>query len=104
VVACDMPFINTGLIEYMITLKDGFDIVVPRIGGKYEALFALYSKNCVKSICEAVEKDRLTVRGLFADVRVRELAGEEIMKFGDVDTMFMNMNTKEDLCRIRACW
>jgi len=103
VVACDMPFINAKLIEYMITLKDGFDIVVPRIEGKYEALFAVYSKNCVRPINEAIEKDRLTVRGLFADVRVRELAGDEIMKFGDADTIFMNMNTKEDLCRIRAC-
>jgi molybdenum cofactor guanylyltransferase len=103
VVACDMPFINAGLIKYMITLKDGFDIVVPRIGGKYEALFAVYSKNCARPISEAIKKDRLTVRGLFADVRVRELAGDEIMKFGDADTIFMNVNTKKDLCRIRAC-
>jgi len=103
VVACDMPFINAELIEYMITLRDGFDIVVPHIGGKYEALFSIYSKNCIRPINQAMEKDRLTVRELFAGVRVRELAGEEIMRFGDADTIFMNVNTKEDLCRIRAC-
>lgn len=103
VVACDMPFINAKLIEYMITLKDGYDIVVPRIEGKYEALFSIYSKNCVRPISEAIEKGRLTVGELFTDVRVREVAGDEIMKFGDADTIFMNVNTKEDLCRIRAC-
>ncbi len=100
VVACDIPFINAELIKQMITLKDGFDIVVPRIKNRYEALFAIYSKNCIEPICKAMKKDKLKVSELFGSVRVREFADCEIAKFGDSGLLFMNVNTKEDVCKI----
>ncbi len=103
VAACDMPFMNIKLIKHMITFKDAFDIVVPRIDGRYEALFAVYSKNCVKPIHEAFKKDNLRVRELFGKVRTKEITGGQIKRFGDPKVLFMNVNTKKDLCRMSAC-
>ncbi|MBI5124590.1 MAG: molybdenum cofactor guanylyltransferase, partial [Candidatus Omnitrophica bacterium] len=103
VVACDMPFMDAKLIKYLITLKNGFDIVVPSIEGKYETLFAIYSKNCIKPICEALENNNLSMKGLLNKVRVKEITRDEIIKFGDANAMFMNVNTKDDLCRTLAC-
>src|SRR3990167_1947192 len=31
VVACDMPFVNIALVGYIIDMKDGYDIIVPKI-------------------------------------------------------------------------
>ncbi|MFQ6066849.1 MAG: molybdenum cofactor guanylyltransferase [bacterium] len=33
VVGCDLPFLNAGLISYMVEATNGYDIVVPRLNG-----------------------------------------------------------------------
>ena len=47
VVACDMPFLNAGLLRYLLELTADVDAVVPRLGGRPEPLHALYSKACI---------------------------------------------------------
>ena len=45
VAACDMPFINTKLIEYMVELLADYDAVVPRLVNKMiEPLHAVLSR------------------------------------------------------------
>jgi molybdopterin-guanine dinucleotide biosynthesis protein A len=44
--ACDMPFIQPPLIDYMIQKAPGYDVVVPSFGeGRLEPLHALYRKS-----------------------------------------------------------
>ena len=50
VVACDMPFLNTGLLQFMVDLAPDFDVVVPRLDGRPEPLHAIYSKSCLEPI------------------------------------------------------
>ncbi len=45
VVACDMPFLNQGLLRYMIQLAPNFDLVIPRVGDMVEPLHAVYSRD-----------------------------------------------------------
>jgi len=50
VVACDMPFLNQDLLDYMIKISAGFDLVIPRLGSMVEPLHAVYSKSCLAPI------------------------------------------------------
>lgn len=97
VFACDMPFINSGLIKYMVSLKDNFDAVVPKPKKGYEPLFAIYSKDCIPKIRAIMRTGNLKVLNLFKKIKIRELKKKELSRFRDPLSLFMNINTKEDL-------
>lgn len=100
VLACDMPFINSELIKYMIKSKDKFDAVVPKLKKGYETLFAIYSRNCLPIIYETINKNNFKVRNIFSKIKLKKIGEQEISKFGDPGILFMNINTKDDLCKI----
>ena len=66
VIACDMPFINEGLIKYMIKNIKKFDIFIPKIDNKFHPLCGVYSKNCISVIGWLLLQDRLKVSDLFS--------------------------------------
>ncbi len=101
VVACDMPFLNEGLLRYMIKVSAGFDIVSPRVGELVEPLHAVYSKKCVAPIEGMIREDRLSVNGLLRRVGVRYVEAREIDRFDPEHLSFFNINTKADMERAR---
>lgn len=105
IVACDLPFINISLIRYMLRNSEGYDITVPWLKGKWEPLFAIYSKNCLKYIKILLDKRILKVSELFyfPELRIKKISEEEIAKFGKIEKIFMNINTLEDLYKLKQC-
>jgi len=101
VVACDMPFLNQALLDYMIQNSASFDLVVPRLGNMIEPLHAVYSKSCLAPIEYLLKQGNLSVRELFALVRVRYVEAEEIDRFDPEHLSFFNINTKADLKKAR---
>jgi molybdenum cofactor guanylyltransferase len=99
VVACDMPFVNSALLHYMIGLSDKgqFDVIVPRVDGYPEGLHAIYSKMCLSPIRERLVADRLKVMGFYEDVRVRYLDEPEYHPFDPRGLSFYNVNTPQEL-------
>ncbi|HEX6386316.1 MAG TPA: molybdenum cofactor guanylyltransferase, partial [Anaerolineae bacterium] len=70
VVACDMPWLNRPLLEYMISLRETADVVVPRWEKYPEPLHAVYSKACLAPIEANLKAKRLKITGFFGQVRV----------------------------------
>ena len=99
VVACDMPFLNAGLMKHMIALRDGYDAIVPILDGYPEPTHALYSKTCLPYIERRLKARRLKIAGFFDDVRVRYVGADEIDSFDSERLSFFNVNTPEDLSR-----
>lgn len=99
--AVDMPFINEALVRFMVQSAPGYDIVVPVVGGEYEPMHAVYGRGCLPSISRNLEARRLRLISVFDDVRVREIAGPELARFGDPQRLFFNCNTPEELDRAR---
>jgi molybdopterin-guanine dinucleotide biosynthesis protein A len=97
VVAGDMPFLNQALLQYMVQLSPGFDLVVPRRGELVEPLHAVYSKECLAPIEQLLERGETRVRALFGLVKVRYIEGEEISRFDPEQLSFFNVNTEADL-------
>lgn len=96
VVACDMPYINLQLIKYIIQIK-GYDVVVPQIDNKFEPLFAVYSKNCLKTIKQNLSEERLRILDIFSKVNVREIYESEIRLYDSKLLSLINLNTPEEL-------
>ena len=102
VVACDMPFLNRRLFEYMLGLRDGWDAVVPVPGGYPEPTHALYAKECLPPIEEKLQANDLKISGFFENVRVRYLEEKEVRRFDPELHSFFNVNSPEDLARAQA--
>ena len=99
VVACDMPFLNAGLMRYMLGLRPGYDAIVPVPEGYPEPTHALYSKACLPHIERRLKAGQLKIAGFFDDVRVRYVGAKEISRFDLEQLSFFNVNTPEDLSR-----
>jgi len=97
VVACDMPFLNQGLLHYMVQIADGFDLVMPRLDNLVEPLHAVYSKGCLTPMENLLKQGNLKVSNLLALVKVRYVEAEEINQLDPKHLSFFNINTETDL-------
>ena len=98
IIACDMPFIKSELLEFLLQKSEGYDIVIPATIDGYHPLCAIYSKNCIKPAKSLIESKSLKVTNLFQYVKVNKVI------FGENDpyytqNMFFNVNTEEDYIR-----
>ena len=96
-VACDMPFLNQGLIRHIVEIKADFDVVVPRISGNMEALHALYGKGCQSKIEGLINSGIYQVFRFFNEVSVRYVDEDEVRIFDPDLRSFLNVNSPEGL-------
>ncbi len=98
VVACDMPFLNSRLLSYMIEMSSGFDAVVPRLGERrLEPLHAVYSSNCLESMKSQLELNQLEVNSFLNRVCVRYIERAECERLDSQLLSFFNINCQADL-------
>lgn len=97
VVACDMPFINGGLARELMALAPGYDVVIPRMGNHLQPLFAVYAKRCLPLIEECLRQDIRKIIAFFPKVRVRYVEQADLAVWGDLERLFCNVNTPQDL-------
>ena len=102
VVGCDMPFLNAGLLRYMLSLAETNHVVIPRYGTYLEPLHAIYTKRCLEGMRQLIERDELRISKVFCDAPTRYVSGEEIALFDPDKLSFFNINTPEDLDQARA--
>ena len=103
VAACDMPFINLNLAAYMAgSIKEGFQAVVPYYKKRYQPLFAVYSRDCLEKIREALAGNKLKLARLLGELKVRKVIMKELVKFGDPEVFFRNINTPRDLRLLKS--
>jgi molybdopterin-guanine dinucleotide biosynthesis protein A len=98
VVACDMPFLNVGLLGYMLKLSPGFDAVVPRLK-RIEPLHAIYSKSCLDSMKRQLENNQLVIARFLDTINVRHVEQDECQRFDPKLLSFFNINSKADLAQ-----
>ena len=96
VVACDLPFLNPRLVEFLLERREGNDVVAPEAEGRVEPLHAVYSRACLPVIEEAARRGEWKVDRLFPSVRTQTVpvrAGEWQV---EGRSPFFNANTPGD--------
>jgi len=101
VVACDMPFIDSELINCIIQKPEEYNVVTPEINGKVESLYTRYSKKTLPVIFSHLQKDELKVQDILAELKVLKITQEEIERFDPKHLSFFNINSEEDLKKAR---
>jgi molybdopterin-guanine dinucleotide biosynthesis protein A len=98
VVACDMPFLNTELLRYMLEISSDFDAVIPRLeDSMIEPLHAVYSRSCLEKMGKKLEHNQLSVHSFLDNMYVRYIELEEIRKYDPDLLSFFNINDQTDL-------
>jgi molybdopterin-guanine dinucleotide biosynthesis protein A len=96
-----MPFLNKVLIRHLIDLSPGYDIVLPKTQDGWQPLHAIYSKKCLPFMEELIRQDNLKIIDFFHRVKKREVPTEEILSLDPTLASFLNVNTPEELARIK---
>lgn len=120
-VACDMPFLNVALLDYLISFATEADVIIPSARDAYKArkkspaegertakdldlhpLHAVYSKSCLALMADAIQRGDLRMISFHDAVRVRVVQAAEIDEFDPKHISFWNVNTPEELVRAEA--
>ncbi len=102
VLACDMPHVTAPFASYLLSIADAWDLVVPRTERGYHPLSALYRRTCLAPVARRLAERQLRMTDLFSDVRVREITGEELDRFGGRDRLLTNVNTPAELAGLET--
>ncbi len=97
-VACDMPFLNEGLIRHIAEMNgSGYDAVIPKIGWKMEPLHALYSKTCIPAIRGLIDTGECMINKFYQAIRTRFINEDEMKQYDPLLRSFYNINRPGEL-------
>ena len=95
--ACDMPFLNRDLIEYMASRRPGYEAVVPLYKGRPEPLHAFYSIRLTTSMEKALLIGNNALRDFLRPKKVKYLPIRDMIKFDPEAKSLINLNTPQDI-------
>jgi molybdopterin-guanine dinucleotide biosynthesis protein A len=98
--AVDMPFVSWTFAQYVISQARGAPeaaAVVPRGGGGWQPLCAIYRREFADTAENALRAGRNKIDRLFDEVRTRAIEEEELESAGFSLAIFRNLNTPEEL-------
>ena len=101
-IACDMPFINSDIIEILIeNISDKYDCIIPFVKGYYEPLFAFYNKSVTKFVLNSIKQKQFKIQSFFKNINIKEIYETEFEGINNVEKTFVNINTKNDVKNLR---
>lgn len=98
VLGCDMPFLTSAAILHIIDQVKGEQIIVPITEDGMEPLHAVYHRSCLSPMLSALERGHMKINLLFPFFCVKTLPPDPVFLNHGV-SVFMNVNTREDLSR-----
>jgi molybdopterin-guanine dinucleotide biosynthesis protein A len=99
ITACDLPFLDMGLINRVWSQATKTDIIAPTWKNKIEPLVAFYHRRCLSEIKTAIKQNRRMVKGFWDNVTVTLIDVNEFYSLTQLEKIFFNINTPDDYKR-----
>lgn len=101
VVGCDMPWLQTALLELLLVHAEaGARLVVPMSGGRPEGLCSAWRRDALPVVRAHLEAGDRRVMAVAADLDATRLAPDEYAAADPDGRSFRNLNTPDDLARL----
>jgi len=99
IVAVDLPFLTTALLNYLLdrAKHSGAVVTVPRISGCLQPLCAVYRRKFAGVAEKSLKEERNKIDPLFSNVSTCVIEQQDLAAAGVGKEMFRNLNTREDL-------
>ena len=90
-VSCDMPFITSAAVNYLIEQAAGAQITVATMHGQLQPLFGLYNKTCIPMLEQSIKEGRCKLQQLILEaehqlVPMDSLAAQHNLLFENINT------------------
>ena len=98
VVTCDMPFLNTALLDHMVKILPTFDAIVPRWPNmQKEPLHSVYSISCMATMKKHLENNRYSIIHVLKEMHVLHLNKRGFSELDPEFLSFFNINDQADI-------
>ena len=105
VTSCDVPLLKKEVIEILVdAIEPGIDVITPASGGYYQPMCTIYSARCADIIERMLHRGELKVDRLYERIRLKTISYERIESVDPQLTSFINVNTPEDLVKVREIY
>ena len=102
VLAGDMPLVTPTFVNALFTIGPDEEAVVPRTADGVHPLCGCYRRSVALRLKARIDRGALSVREALQDLRVREIAPEDMADLDPDGMTLMNVNTLADYERARA--
>ena len=93
--SCDMPFIKTEAINFLIQHSFEFEITAAVHHDKIQPLFGVYSRSCLPEWKNQIQKKNYKLQELITHFNLQKLEMKNMQSFDE--TIFTNVNSKTEL-------
>jgi molybdopterin-guanine dinucleotide biosynthesis protein A len=104
VIACDMPFLNRDLLEYMAGLPRRYQALVPLAADGWHPLHAVYARSSLPAIGALLAEGTYSMEKLLSRLHVQPLSEDEVRQHDADGLSLFNLNNSQDLARAQAIW
>ncbi len=94
IVSCDVPFINSAAVNFMIEASKQSQITLPQHENKIEPLFGIYSKQCLPQWKKNIQQGIIKLQSLVSQFDLLKVNVDNNTLFDK--SFFSNINTKTD--------
>ena len=99
VVACDMPFLRTEPIAFLVQRVAAQDAIVPWWDGDIEPLHAIYASRLREPMGESLQRGTRGIREFLPSIAVEYVAEAAMRQVAGAGESFRNVNTPEEAAR-----
>jgi len=97
VIACDMPFVSTGLIQHLAGLRSQHDAVVPFAFNMPQPLFGFYHKTCLPLVQTRMKQGQRSMIRLLDDLDTCLLSEHQVKAIDPELKSLMSLDSLEDV-------
>lgn len=95
-VACDMPFVTPAVVARLAELRNGFQAVVPVVGGYQQPLAAFYAASALEAMRASLAAGDRSMRGALEKLKVRYVNEAELRDTDPQLRSFFDLDTPQD--------
>jgi len=100
ILSCDIPLMNTAMLEYLLKNFESHDITVPVHGnGLIEPLCGIYKQSSMEVLKEFIDQGNFSLKDCIRAASHRLISIDPQLPFFS-ENMFLNINTIEDFNRL----
>jgi len=100
VIACDMPFISTDLVQHLAGLRSEYDAVVPHVFDRPQPLFGFYNKTCLPMMEVRMKQGQRSMIQLLADLDAFELSEQQVRTIDPELKSLLSLDSLEDVKKV----
>ncbi|MEZ5198543.1 MAG: molybdenum cofactor guanylyltransferase [Bacteroidales bacterium] len=99
ILSCDIPLVSLELVQFILSKREKYEVVIPVFNGFLEPLCAYYNRSIVLGLENAIEKKSYKIQDVLKSLNTRYLEIDSSLEFYH-EHLFANINSQNELNEI----